>query len=422
MRTYTSLWFASLLASATAWLLACTSLPPRLFWPGLLLPAVSLAALSGAAKFAFFGARVCENKLWFDPADAAAPAAAARACEIGEAAACGLAGVIVHVICAVLICLRRPQTRVAGDDSGKRARVEPGGAVTRDKKADGTCQDPERGDAVLARAASPSATGGHVDKVRRDTLSIDSDTSAPQVTTSRTQGTTTADPTFNGQRKKNRVVPPPIEVPPDANLSSSTDAEWNPCGRSIVVPIDDSCSDGSITHASSWSLGPTITSKNCGLPPRHSVSGASRTHRRTRSGSMKLSLPASPASQGSSDMLSRGMQYYSVISTTPRRKRLSGCSSGFSFSSMESNSARDCDNVPREIGSGVVTNRWHRQMSSGAGRLGPTQELQENPPLQDAMPATWEEPANNSEDHGDLINQCVRNLQKSFAVDGFHTI
>ena len=75
MRTYTSLWFASLLASATAWLLACTSLPPRLFWPGLLLPAVSLAALSGAAKFAFFGARVCENKLWFDPADAAAPQA-----------------------------------------------------------------------------------------------------------------------------------------------------------------------------------------------------------------------------------------------------------------------------------------------------------------------------------------------------------
>ncbi|KAL7541667.1 hypothetical protein ACHAWF_006991 [Thalassiosira exigua] len=152
---------ASLVALATAWLLTVTPLPASFFWPGVLLPAVLLAMLSGAAKFLFFDAEICTEPLWL-PATEGAEAVPARSCELGESSVYGIAAVAAHFFCAVLICFRSPRKRRLDEDFGRSERrcAEGAGSTLTPNTAAEHVGDPERGEAVAAATERPRDRGG----------------------------------------------------------------------------------------------------------------------------------------------------------------------------------------------------------------------------------------------------------------------
>lgn len=82
---------SSLVALSTAWLLTITPLPASFFWPGVLLPAVVLSMLTGAAKFVFLDATICKEALWF--VDGSSSPVSAQSCDIGESSVFCIAAV-----------------------------------------------------------------------------------------------------------------------------------------------------------------------------------------------------------------------------------------------------------------------------------------------------------------------------------------
>lgn len=138
---------SSLVALSTAWLLTITPLPASFFWPGVLLPAVVLAMVTGAGKFIFFQSRICSEALWY--VDERSEPVPAQSCEIGESSVFGIASSAAYFFCTLLICFRSPRKRVLDEGFGKRSSGgrTPQGSCTithSHLSADGGC-DPEQG-------------------------------------------------------------------------------------------------------------------------------------------------------------------------------------------------------------------------------------------------------------------------------------
>jgi hypothetical protein len=100
---------ASLVAVAMAWLLTITPLPASFFWPGVLLPASILSMLTGCAKFLFFDTQICTEELWF--AEGADEPVAPQSCNMGDSAVYAVASVAAYFLCTILICVRSPHKR-----------------------------------------------------------------------------------------------------------------------------------------------------------------------------------------------------------------------------------------------------------------------------------------------------------------------
>lgn len=437
---------SSLVAVLTSWLLTITPLPASFFWPGVLLPAVVLSMLAGTAKFIFFDTQICTEPLWF--VDESSPPVAARSCEIGESAVFGIASVGAYFLCTILICFRSPKKRILDSEYG--IFIEPGGTIGTDL----VCSDPEHGhvNEVSKTAVAASGREGNEHIASQDsqrTRKVKNTTTNSQ-TIEHTNHTRSTAP-FKGQRT---LDVPSLQAQPEAKRHSSADAKWNNYGRPIVVTIDDSgheggsrsYSDGSTTQSSSKSTGSRGMSNNGMLPPRHNGISTKRSihnaNNKTsdnnsisrsdyvsigsrRSKPTLLSFPDIRASDthASDDVSDLGMQSYSVTSSVknapsvvaiPRRNR-NTFSPGFSHSSGGKKLRHKGGS--REDRNDVFLNEQHHQMTSSGSRLDAKRDVLEYMPPLDEMSAT-----RSLEDHGDLINQCVRDLARSFDDSGFRTI
>eukprot|EP00571_Detonula_confervacea_P009207 CAMPEP_0172319392 /NCGR_PEP_ID=MMETSP1058-20130122/37514_1 /TAXON_ID=83371 /ORGANISM="Detonula confervacea, Strain CCMP 353" /LENGTH=457 /DNA_ID=CAMNT_0013034419 /DNA_START=408 /DNA_END=1781 /DNA_ORIENTATION=- len=450
---------SSLVALAIAWLLTITPLPASFLWPGVLLPAVILSMLTGAGKFLFFDTQICSEPLWF--VDESSPPVAAESCEIGESSVFGIASVAAYFFCTILICFRSPQKRILDENFGKRM-CEPGSTVTGHTGTDIIYNDPERGEeTVQVQAVIPGSTLG-IEK--RESILNDSQqttktkNTTPQIVQHGQHMRTTSDvtwsigshnhvpPPFNERSRNLGVLSPPLTKAPPEELQrpkDSADVEWNAYGRPIVVTIDDSShddpsrsvsySDGSNTQSSSKSPGPINT-----LPPRHNGKSAiqhpatnnnknnSRSDYDVGSVTSRISKISFADSNASDDLSALGMQSYSVGSSAksapsvvaiPRRGRhtFSGASPGSSHSSSKKPRHKKHKRNAREDRNDIFLNEQHSTGSNN--RLDAKRELVEYLPRLDEMSAT-----RSLEDHGDLINKCVRDLQRSFDDNGFQTM
>ena len=255
--------------------------------------------------------------------------------------------------------------------------------------------------------------------------------------------------------RNNLSVLSPI-LPKDEKLSEisedsedSSDLDWTTHGHPIIVTINDSgqgvsrdnrgellplsYSDGSTTQTLS-SKSPVLTrgSNINKLPPRSNrKSAVNQPHKSSRSdydaGSVHSKISKiSFANTQTSDVSVLGMSSYTgapSVVAIPRRNRhtLSGILSPGSTSSTSkrlryaknksngSREAREDNNEPHSITPGSVSsNRF-----DAAKR-----EMVDYLPRLDEMSSS-----RSLEDHGDLINQCVRDLEKSFVDDnGFRTL
>ena len=313
---------ASLVALATAWLLTITPLPASFFWPGVLLPAVVLAMLSGAAKFFFFSAQICSEPFWFMD-ETSSEAVAAESCEIGESSVFGIASVAAYFFCTILICFRSPQKRILDENFGRRSPHDHGSTIshrTQNTPSDIICNhqsDPEQGHAHASDGVNhhhyKSSSGNNNNNnnnnldsgmERRESM-LDSqrttkhknNNTTPKVIQHGPQHTrNTSDVTWSTGSNKNvqhnalqersrnlGVLSPATKEETEEEVARAEEYSY---GRPIVVTINDnsgggnssnmskqsmSYSDGSTTQSSSKSHGPSRGSSGGGssLPPRH---------------------------------------------------------------------------------------------------------------------------------------------------------
>lgn len=361
---------ASLVALSTAWLLTITPLPASFLWPGVLLPAVVLSMLAGAAKFIFFDTQICTEPLWF--VDESSQPAAARSCEIGESSVFGIASVAAYFFCTILICFRSPQKRKLDENFGKRPGGQ-GSTATANTIADVIVNDPERGQGDVKNAAVAISSSNNLGIEEREssaTLMDSQQTSkinniAPRIiehgqhTRSTSDVTWSTDsnknvPASSNTRSKNNVVviSPPTKEPPlheNQRPGPSNETEWNSYGRPIVVTLNDSghatksrsyskdqslsYSDGSTTQTSSKSPASRGTPGSGGggsggggdLPPRHNAkstvhraaSHGSRNDNDASSVSSRISKLSFTDTHVSEEISALGMQSYTGASRGP---------------------------------------------------------------------------------------------------------
>ena len=231
----------------------------------------------------------------------------------------------------------------------------------------------------------------------------------------------------------------------------SSDLDWNTHGHPIIVTINDSgqgvsrdnegellplsYSDGSTTQTLS-SKSPILTRGSNGnlLPPRpnrkSAINQPNKSSNNIRSdydaGSVHSKISKiSFANTQTSDVSVLGMQSYTgapSVVAIPKRNRhtFSGISPGSTSSSgskrlryakNKSNSSREAredNNEPHSITPGSIS----------SNRFDTKREMVDYLPRLDEMSSS-----RSLEDHGDLINQCVRDLEKSFVDDnGFRTL
>ncbi|KAL7529894.1 hypothetical protein ACHAXR_003213 [Thalassiosira sp. AJA248-18] len=452
---------SSLVALATAWLLTITPLPASFLWPGVLLPAVVLSMLSGAAKFFFFDAQICKEPLWF--VDETSEPVAAESCEIGESSVFGIASVAAYFFCTILICFRSPQKRTLDENFGKRVEV-PGSTITQNTPSD-ICNDPERGHANVPHSENLGIERrvSNSDHVHDSQQTMRIKNHAPQVIQHGQHTRSTSDVTWSTGSNKNiphgtvnersrnlGVLSPPIKAMPEGEPMPDSADGWNSYGRPIVVTINDnghaassnyskqslSYSDGSTTQSSGKSPGSRGTPGM--LPPRHNgkstinhpaINGNRSNDYDAGSVGSRVSRISLTDTQASDELSALGMNSYSTGSSNnksapsvvaiPRRSRghsLPGASPG---SSQHSSSKKlRYPKHRREDRNDVFLN----ELQSNSGRLdGSKRDLGEHLPPLDELSSTK---SLDMIDHGDLINKCVRDLQMSFANDdnGFRTM
>ena len=427
---------ASLVALATVWLLIVTPLPASFFWPGVLLPAVVLAMLAGVANFIFFDTHICTEPLYF--VDESSPPLAAQSCDIGASSVSAMASVAGYFVCTLLICFRGPKRRVLDPAFGLYLE-EQDSAVKHYSRTTLICDGPER----------------HVNE-SNDTIAVLSDgecglgiTNKESLVTQDSQRTMKVKNTNNTQIPKHnhharsapfhgekRSLSFLSQTTPEVKPQDSSMPEWNNYGRPIVVTIDDSdgkgrdrsCSDESIAQSSSKSTG----YRN--LPTRHTGIGTKRPntkgnisvnknnfsrsdHESVGSRMSKPSILSFANTQASDDVSSLGTQSYPIapsaknapsVVAIPKRNRNAYSSVGKKV--WHQGRFREDYNV-------VFSNDQYNQPPGSGSRLDAKRDTLEHLPPLEEMAAT-----RSLEDHGDLINQCVRDLHKSFGDTGSRTI
>ena len=405
---------SSAIACATVWLLTITPLPASFFWPGVLLPAVVLAMATGAAKFIFFDAMICSEDLWY-MGEEASPVPV-ESCEIGESAVFGIASVVAYFLCTILICFKSPRKRKLDENFGKspEERSRCNTTNTGPSGTDIVIHDIETGDDQAKTPIIPKRSSRNELSVSANTIKANNTIRTPEVVAAH-HIRTTSDVTWEGHG--NLGILSPIyaqhaqtqtqKLKPQNNSDEDSES-----AQSIVMVIND-------THSRSYSEGssgasyklPTIANSNR-LPPRHN----GKAHRREISvgsdpGSIpsrvsKLSYADTHLSDPTADQQSTASSKKDtpLVVAIPNKKSSSSPSSGNRLRYVSPRKREDRnDSTQSDL---TVQKR---------------EKFEYLPPLEEDTPRK-----NPNDDHGDLINKCLQDLELSFgagdAKTGYETM
>ena len=394
---------SSAVAFATVWLLTITPLPASFFWPGILLPAVVLAMVTGAAKFIFFDIMICSENTWFkdDSSNPVPP----QSCKMGESAIFGIASTIAYFLCTILICFKSPKKRILDENFGK-IREEKSDTMNTHSSPSGTdivCHDIETAEnttktPVIPRRSTHSGTTAKVKNTHRTPEVVAAHhIRAPSDVTWEHGHLGILSPVFSQQQQMQTQKALPHISDEDSDGAQST-----------IMAIDDthsrSYSDGSSGASGKFQSLPSTSSSNR-LPPRHN----GRTHRREKSTGSDPgdSLPSkiSKLSFTDTQCLSETDQQSAessqkdtpLVVAIPNRK------------TSPSTKSSTVANKRRFVNSSLST---HDSLSQKR------EKFEYMPPLEE------DTPRKNSNDHGDLINKCLQDLELSFGGEktGYETM
>lgn len=412
---------SSAIACATVWLLTITPLPASFFWPGVLLPAVVLAMVTGAAKFIFFDAMICSEDLWY--MDESSPPVPPQSCELGESAIFGIASTVAYFLCTILICFKSPRKRKLDENFGKiyeetsdsksskNTQNSPGGT-------DIECRDIEMGDTkapMLQRKASLSDSG--------NTIKANNAHQTPEVVTGH-HVRTTSDVTWEGHGNLGVLSPvfsqQPQTQPQKAKPQHHQSDDDSQSAQSIVMVINDthsrSYSEGSSGASGKFhSLPAASTTSSSRLPPRHN---GGKAHRREKSTSSDPddSLPSkvSKLSYADTHCLSETDQQSAESSQkdTPLVVAIPNRKSSPNTKSAVANRLRFSSPKKREDRNDTT--------QGDTSAVQKREKFEYLPPLEEGTPQK-----NTNEDHGDLINKFLQDLELSFVDEqknGYDTL
>ena len=403
---------SGLLATAVCWLLTITPIPASFFWPGVLLPSVILAMLSGCGKFLLFDTDLCTDELWLRSQDS--PTVAAKSCEIGESSVFGIAAVTAFFFCAVLICFRAPQRRKLDPLFGKRD--EPDSTIEMDPSGTLVSLDPEHGEV-------PAAESGPIQE-RKSPLQTMNATKCRRDLT-RSSGAKNQDST----RNLRALSPPKHKLGSSNNNRRGTnyinsDGPRNKTWTDQTQPVGVvTVTDRSHSRSHSDSTAQSSQRSSSTLPPRHNGKSKMivqtkfyhnfKDHHDGGSVSSRVSrLSFTELDTQASDELSlQGFQY--------------------STSSSSSQGAPSVVNVPKRnksfLGSNQMNIRSQARLSGDRNesytdsQTGSRFDSQRDEPPNPLPPLDETSSTRSGEDHGVLINNVLRDLQASFSPAAFGT-
>ncbi|EJK74800.1 hypothetical protein THAOC_03502 [Thalassiosira oceanica] len=424
---------SGLLATAVCWLLTITPIPASFFWPGVLLPSVIMAMLSGCGKFLMFDADICYDEIWLH-SQGSTPVAA-RSCEIGESSVFGLAAVTAFFFCAVLICYRAPQRRKLDPNFGRRH--EPDSTIEMDPSGSLVILDPEHGEV-------PTTDSGPI----QDRESPASDMQMMKTTNAakmRRDLTWSSDATKQDSTRNLRALsPPPRHKLGSGNHNRRSIKNSNSDGSNNMTWTDQTQPVGVVTvadqrsHSRSCSDSTTQSSQRSSLPPRHN--GKSKMIVQTQM-NHNINFKDHHTHDGGS-VSSRVSKLSFTELDTQASDELSLQGFQYSTSSSSSQGAPSVVNVPKRNKSFLASAppvrpnqkhiRSHARLSDDRNdsytdsptmsRFDSPRDMAEPANLPCPLPPLDEMSSTRSgEDHGVLINNVLRDLQASFSTAAFDT-
>lgn len=402
---------SSAIACATVWLLTITPLPASFFWPGVLLPAVVLAMATGAAKFIFFDAMICSEDLWY--MDELSPPVPPQSCEIGESGVFGIASTVAYFLCTILICFKSPRKRKLDENFGKRPEEKNNCINTHSSCPSGTdivCHDHdiETGDDPSKTSVIPMRSSSRNEmNISVNTIKANNAHRTPELVAAAHHIRTTSDVTWDGHGNLGILSPLYATQTQKQKAKLEKSDEDSESGQSVVMVIND-------THSRSYSEASSGASNkpSTRLPPRHN----GKTHRREKSsGSDPGSLPSkvSKLSYADTHCLSDPEQQSTASSqkdtplvvAIPNRKSSPSTKSSVAAHRLRYVSPRKRDDRNDSAQSDSVVQK--------------REKFEYLPPLEEDTPKKSQ-----NEDHGDLINKCLQDLELSFGGEksGYETL
>lgn len=438
---------ASLVAVATVWLLTITPLPASFFWPGVLLPASIMAMVSGGAKFLFFDASICTEELWFAEG-ATDPVGHESNCQMGDSAVYGIASVAAYFLCTIVICIRSPTKRVLNPHYGNRINAQAEDTLDSEQiNVPAAELDPELGDvtsneAVIHRA-NPQSKNDTCDETvlsppssPPQQIDVAKGAASEHVRTTSDVSTWSAGspqlalPIENSTRDVRVLSParPAKDKATDESMQIQSDMVWD-SAFGVFMTVDD--------ESRFYFEGKTQKRSNL------QWKSPERQH-----ADLKWKSPERQQPLASSIRTGRSVRQIKQIKETPsdsgsvcsRISKVSFAETHFSEESFSSSaSAPSVVSIPKKI----VPTPSHKRppglyshINSSPNKLRYTRredrnDVSENPRIDsrrerfEHLPRLDElaSPKSNSDDHGDLINQCLHDLHKSFGgKEGYGTL
>lgn len=436
---------ASLIAVVTSWLLTVTPLPASFFWPGVLLPASILAMLTGGAKFLFFDAKICSEELWF--ADPAESPVAPQSCNMGDSAVYAVASVAAYFLCTILICVRSPTKRTLDPDYGGKDHGNNAEITLETHRTQETLEsvkvdpDPELGvntsSEIVTNNLDASNTSENVMGSLPETLSDTNERLVSPPPTKeidisqakghnhvRTSSDVTTWTTNSAQLGFGYGDVPRIQVLSPAktskgNVHSESNVVWD-SSFGVFMTVDGETQDylNGKTHQRSNKSPESVWNSPDRLPRSSIRTGRSlRQVRETDSVCSKISKVSFAETQVSDESF-----FYEKSSIEKGSVASSANSSAPYIVSIPKKNAPSPQRNLKYISASpgrIQPNREDRNDAySGNIRLDTKRDRFEHlPPLNELS-----SPKSNDEDHGELINQCLKDLQNSYGVTEFGTI